>query len=246
MARISAAPGAAWPRNRGRSMAVSFFKETKIGAYLLKQRLAGRERYPLVLMLEPLFRCNLACVGCGKIDYPDPILNQRLSVQDCLDAVDECGAPDGRDPGRRTADPSRNRRDRRGHRRAQEVRLAVHQRAAARKEAAPVQAFALSVLHRPSRRPQGASRSLGIAERRVRHRGARRSRRRRPEASRSMSTPPSSTAIRPKTSPRFWTPCGTSASAWRSRPATPTSARPTRAISSIAARPRSCSAGFSR
>ena len=53
----------------------------------------GRKRYPLVLMLEPLFRCNLACAGCGKIDYPDEILNQRLSVQECLDAVDECGAP---------------------------------------------------------------------------------------------------------------------------------------------------------
>jgi hopanoid biosynthesis associated radical SAM protein HpnH len=53
----------------------------------------GNQRYPLVLMLEPLFRCNLACIGCGKIDYPDPILNQRLSVKDCLDAVDECGAP---------------------------------------------------------------------------------------------------------------------------------------------------------
>ena len=74
-------------------MQIPFFKEMKIAAYLLKQRLAGRERYPLVLMLEPLFRCNLACVGCGKIDYPDPILNQRLSVKECLDAVDECGAP---------------------------------------------------------------------------------------------------------------------------------------------------------
>jgi hopanoid biosynthesis associated radical SAM protein HpnH len=51
------------------------------------------QRYPLVLMLEPLFRCNLACAGCGKIDYPDSILNQRLSVEDCLGAVDECGAP---------------------------------------------------------------------------------------------------------------------------------------------------------
>jgi hopanoid biosynthesis associated radical SAM protein HpnH len=74
-------------------MGIPFFREAKIGAYLLKQRLAGRERYPLVMMLEPLFRCNLACVGCGKIDYPDPILNQRMSVQECLDAVDECGAP---------------------------------------------------------------------------------------------------------------------------------------------------------
>src|SRR3984957_17948645 len=74
-------------------MAIPFFKEIMIGAYLVKQRLAGRRRYPLVLMLEPLFRCNLACAGCGKIDYADPILNQRLSVQECLDAVDECGAP---------------------------------------------------------------------------------------------------------------------------------------------------------
>src|SRR5437764_12629687 len=61
--------------------------------YILMQRLRGVERFPLVLMLEPLFRCNLACAGCGKIDYPEEILNQRLSVGDCLAAVDECGAP---------------------------------------------------------------------------------------------------------------------------------------------------------
>jgi hopanoid biosynthesis associated radical SAM protein HpnH len=64
-----------------------------VGAYVVRQHLKGRKRYPLVLMLEPLFRCNLACAGCGKIDYPDKILNQRLSVADCLGAVDECGAP---------------------------------------------------------------------------------------------------------------------------------------------------------
>jgi hopanoid biosynthesis associated radical SAM protein HpnH len=74
-------------------MQIPFFKELKIGAYILKQKLLGRKRYPLVLMLEPLFRCNLACVGCGKIDYPEPILNRRLSVEECLEAVDECGAP---------------------------------------------------------------------------------------------------------------------------------------------------------
>jgi hopanoid biosynthesis associated radical SAM protein HpnH len=74
-------------------MKIPFFKEMKIGAYLLKQKMLGRKHYPLVLMLEPLFRCNLACVGCGKIDYPDPILNRRLSVEECLEAVDECGAP---------------------------------------------------------------------------------------------------------------------------------------------------------
>lgn len=74
-------------------MAVPLIQQLRIGAYLLKQRLTGAKRYPLVLMLEPLFRCNLACAGCGKIDYPDEILNRRLSVQECLDAVDECGAP---------------------------------------------------------------------------------------------------------------------------------------------------------
>jgi hopanoid biosynthesis associated radical SAM protein HpnH len=74
-------------------VAVSLRQSVAVGTYLLKQRLAGRKRYPLVLMLEPLFRCNLACFGCGKIDYPDAILNKRLSVQECLDAVDECGAP---------------------------------------------------------------------------------------------------------------------------------------------------------
>src|SRR5438105_1261589 len=74
-------------------MQVPFLKELRIGAYILKQKLLRRKRYPLVLMLEPLFRCNLACFGCGKIDYPDAILNRRLSVKECLDAVDECGAP---------------------------------------------------------------------------------------------------------------------------------------------------------
>src|SRR6266480_3656624 len=74
-------------------MRIPFHKELRIGAYILKQKLLGRKRYPLVLMLEPLFRCNLACFGCGKIDYPDPILNRRLSVKECLDAAEECGAP---------------------------------------------------------------------------------------------------------------------------------------------------------
>ena len=74
-------------------MAIPLIQQVKVGAYILKQRLLGNGKYPLVLMLEPLFRCNLACAGCGKIDYPDEILNKRLSVRECLDAVDECGAP---------------------------------------------------------------------------------------------------------------------------------------------------------
>jgi hopanoid biosynthesis associated radical SAM protein HpnH len=72
---------------------VPLLQQIRVGSYIVKQRVTGRERYPLVLMLEPLFRCNLACAGCGKIDYPDEILNKRLSVAECLEAVDECGAP---------------------------------------------------------------------------------------------------------------------------------------------------------
>jgi hopanoid biosynthesis associated radical SAM protein HpnH len=74
-------------------MAIPLRQQIRVGAYVLNQWLHGRDRYPLVLMLEPLFRCNLACAGCGKIDYPTPILNRRLSVQDCIAAVEECGAP---------------------------------------------------------------------------------------------------------------------------------------------------------
>ena len=74
-------------------MGIPFVQKAYVGAYVVRQQFARRRRYPLVLMLEPLFRCNLACAGCGKIDYPDEILDQRLSLADCLAAVDECGAP---------------------------------------------------------------------------------------------------------------------------------------------------------
>src|SRR6201996_4383869 len=74
-------------------MTVPLNQALRVGAYVVKQHLKGVKRYPLVLMLEPLFKCNLACAGCGKIDYPAEILNQRLSVEECLQAADECGAP---------------------------------------------------------------------------------------------------------------------------------------------------------
>ena len=74
-------------------MGIPFIQAARIGAYVLGKHLARVKKYPLVLMLEPLFRCNLACKGCGKIDYPDDILNQRMSYEDCMAAIDECGAP---------------------------------------------------------------------------------------------------------------------------------------------------------
>ena len=74
-------------------MSIPLVQKIKVAKYIFKQKLLGNKKYPLVLMLEPLFRCNLSCAGCGKIDYPDEILNQRMSLKDCLDAVDECDAP---------------------------------------------------------------------------------------------------------------------------------------------------------
>jgi len=74
-------------------MGIPLIQKYRIGRYLLTQKLRGRERYPLVLMLEPLFQCNLACAGCGKIDHPKEILRRRMSVEQALDAVDECDAP---------------------------------------------------------------------------------------------------------------------------------------------------------
>ena len=64
-----------------------------VATYVLKQKLTGRKKYPLVLMLEPLFRCNLACAGCGKIQYPAHILKAELSPEECFKAVEECGTP---------------------------------------------------------------------------------------------------------------------------------------------------------
>jgi hopanoid biosynthesis associated radical SAM protein HpnH len=74
-------------------MSVPLSQMWTVATYVVRQKLAGRKRYPLVLMLEPLFRCNLACAGCGKIQYPAQILRKNLSVEKCLQAVDECGAP---------------------------------------------------------------------------------------------------------------------------------------------------------
>ncbi len=74
-------------------MAVPISQMWTVATYVLRQRWSGRKRYPLVLMLEPLFRCNLACAGCGKIQYPAHILKKELTPEECFRAVDECGAP---------------------------------------------------------------------------------------------------------------------------------------------------------
>jgi hopanoid biosynthesis associated radical SAM protein HpnH len=74
-------------------MGIPFAAQARIARYVIGKKLKGEKRFPLVLMLEPLFQCNLECAGCGKIAYSNDILRQRLTVDECLAAVDECGAP---------------------------------------------------------------------------------------------------------------------------------------------------------
>jgi hopanoid biosynthesis associated radical SAM protein HpnH len=74
-------------------LGIPLLQQVKIASYIIGKKLSGQHRYPLAMMLEPLFQCNLACAGCGKIDHPKDILRQRMSVEDALRAVDECGAP---------------------------------------------------------------------------------------------------------------------------------------------------------
>ncbi len=74
-------------------MAIPMRQAIDVGKYIMKQKIRGNKRYPLVLMLEPLFRCNLECMGCGKIQYPEEILKKTLTPEQCFAAADECGAP---------------------------------------------------------------------------------------------------------------------------------------------------------
>lgn len=74
-------------------MGIPLLQKIAVGSYVVRQALRGKTRYPLVLMLEPLFKCNLSCAGCGKIDYPPEVMNRYLSLEDCLGAAEECGAP---------------------------------------------------------------------------------------------------------------------------------------------------------
>ncbi len=129
-------------------MSVPLRQQFDVALYIIKQKMKGNKHYPLVLMLEPLFRCNLACAGCGKIDYPDEILNQRRRRMRRADRLD---------PRRRTAAAQGNRPDRQRPDRAQKIRHALHQRAADGKEDGFIHAIALlQFLGASRRRPAGS------------------------------------------------------------------------------------------
>ena len=217
----------------------------RIGAYLLQQKMMGRKRYPLVLMLEPLFRCNLACVGCGKIDYPDAILNQRLSVKECLDAVDECGAPMVAIPGGEPLIHKEIGEIVKGIvARKKFVSLCTNALLLEKKlhlfEPSPYLFFSVHLDGLKEHHDKSVSQE-GVFDRAVSAIKAAKAKGFTVNVNATIfdGHPAEDIAA-------FLDFAPSSASAFRSRPATPMSARPTRSTSSTAARPRSCSATSSR
>ena len=162
-------------------MAVPISQMWTVATYVLKKRLKGSKRYPLVLMLEPLFRCNLACAGCGKVQYPPHILKKQLTPEQCFRRRRRMRRAHGLHPRRRAAAASADRRDRQRPRRAQEVHLPLHQRARAQAPPAGVHAVEVPHLLRASRRPARGPRLLRLprgrlGHRRRRHQGGRQAR----------------------------------------------------------------------
>ena len=149
-------------------MSIPVVQTYRIARYILEQKLKGNKRYPLVLMLEPLFQCNLACSGCGKIDYPDEILRKRMSRRGRAARRRRVRRARRLDSRRRAADPQGDAADRRGHHRAQEIRLSVHERAAARAEARSVHAVAVPDVLDPLGRQQRSPRRVRVPRRHVR------------------------------------------------------------------------------
>ena len=153
-------------------MAVPLNQAIRVGAYVVQQHLLGRKRYPLVLMLEPLFRCNLACAGCGKIDYPAEILNQRLSVAGLPRGgrrVRRAGRGDRR---RRAAAAQGNAGDRReASWRAASSSISAPTRCCWRRNSTDYKPHREFRLGRPSRRRPRDARPLGQPGGRVRPRG---------------------------------------------------------------------------
>ena len=130
-------------RNR-KTMGVPLSQMWTVASYVLTQKIRGRKQYPLVLMLEPLFRCNLACAGCGKIQYPAHVLKKNLTPEQCFKAVDECGAPMVSIPGGEPLLHPQIKEIVEGLVSRQEVHLPVHQRPAAEGKDRPVQAQQVS------------------------------------------------------------------------------------------------------
>ena len=143
-------------------MGVPLRQSLRVGAYVLGKRLRGEKRYPLVLMLEPLFRCNLACAGCGKIDYPDHVLGQAHQRRGRHRRGRGMRRAHRVHRRRRAPDPQGDAADRARPRRARAFRLPVHERAAARQAHRGLRALAPAHVLHPPRRRRAAPRRLGL------------------------------------------------------------------------------------
>ena len=152
-------------------MGIPLRQSIKIGTYLARQKLARRDKFPLIVELEPLFACNLACNGCGKIQYPTEVLRQRLSVEQAVAAIEESRAPmvsiAGGEP---LLHPEIDRMTR-ALARPGPVRLPVHQRPAVGAQARPVHPSPPLQLGGAHRRPAGTPRRVGQPGRHLRQGG---------------------------------------------------------------------------
>ena len=153
-------------------MGVPISQMWTVVSYVLRKRLRGEKRYPLVLMLEPLMRCNLACAGCGKIQHPAEILRRQLTPEQCFRAVDECGAPMVSIPGGEPLLHPQIDEIVAGLVARQKVRLSLHQRHQARRIAAAVQTVEVFFVLGASRRPARRARCGRLPRGRLRYRRA--------------------------------------------------------------------------
>ena len=177
-------------------VSVPLRQELAVGRYLMRQRLRRNDKFPLLVELEPLFQCNLACSFCGKIQYPEHILKKRMPVEQALAAIEESGAPMVSIAGGEPLVHPEVDVIARELIRAQEVRLPVHERDPDEEEARPVRAVAVLRLGRPPRRHARAARPVRRARRHLRRRRSTRSARRSAAASASTRTRPSSRPTR--------------------------------------------------
>lgn len=152
-------------------MAMPLRQSIKVATYLIEQKLRKRDKFPLIVELEPLYACNLACEGCGRSSTRPAVLKQRMPVAQAVGAVLESGAPMVSIAAWRTADAPSDRRDRAPARGEEEVRLPLHQRHAAAQEDREVHAVALFRVRRAHRRAARAARRIGRQGRGVRRGG---------------------------------------------------------------------------
>jgi hypothetical protein len=225
---------------------IPLIQQVRVGAYILGKRLRGVEKYPLVLMLEPLFRCNLACPGCGKIDYRGCDPQQAAERGRNAGMRSTNAARRSFHSRRRAADPQGDRRDRSRHRRAQEVRLRSAPTACCWKRSSHLFSRALSDLSRSISTALREHHDKAVSQKGVFDKAVKAIKAAQDAGFAVNVNATIFDGIPPRTLPRSSITPRSLTSACRFRRAMPMSARPIRRTFSIGKRPRSCSARCSR